>query len=662
MNATDATDGTDGPGEGSVTTEAGRAAASNDDVGVGSADHGADVPTDDAGQPVLAGSGLWRGEPPSRIEDYAIIADLQTAALVSRDGSIDWLCLPRFDSSASFAALLGGPEAGRWRIAPVSGGTAARRSYRDDSMVLESVWETPEGTVKVIDFMPRRQTEPDVVRIVEGVSGRVRMGVELVVRFDYGRVVPWVRHQNGRWVGVAGPDALWLDSPLQLEGRDMRTLTEFEVAAGDRVPFVLTWVPSYAPEPPRYDAYAALRATEEYWRDWISNCTYKGGYAEAVRRSLLTLKSLTYAPSGGITAAATTSLPEQIGGPRNWDYRYCWLRDAAFTLQALSGAGYTAEAKAWRDWLLRSVAGDPKDLQIMYSLTGRRRLAEQELDWLPGYEGSRPVRVGNEAAGQFQLDVYGEVLDGMHSAREAGLANEEDAWTLQVVLTEYLEKVWQEPDSSLWEVRGPRQQFVHSKVMAWVGFDRMIRTAERSGLDAPLDRWRAARDAVHQEVCAKGYDTSRNTFTQYYGSKGLDAALLLIPRVGFLPVDDDRVRGTVEAVRRDLCDDGFVLRYRTDADPTSSSGTVDGLPGSEGAFLACSFWLADALALTGRRDEARELFERLLTLRNDVGLLSEEWDPQAGRQLGNTPQAFSHVGLVNTAIALEVDPGHGRTD
>ncbi|MBA3907097.1 MAG: glycoside hydrolase family 15 protein, partial [Pseudonocardiales bacterium] len=385
--------------EGTVTTEAGRAAASNDDVGGGSTDHAAEVPTTGSLQPALGGEGLWSGAPPSRIEDYAIVGDLQTAALVSKDGSIDWLCLPRFDSSASFAALLGGPEAGRWRIAPLSGGAATRRSYREDTLVLESVWETPEGTVRVVDFMPRRQTEPDLVRIVEGVSGRVRMGVELVVRFDYGRVVPWVRHEGGRWVGIAGPDALWLDSPVKLEGHNMRTSAEFEVAAGDSVPFVLTYVPSYAPEPPRYDARRALATTEEYWRDWISHCTYRGQYADAVRRSLLTLKALTFAPSGGIAAAATTSLPEQIGGPRNWDYRYCWLRDAAFTLQALSGGGYTDEAKAWRDWLLRAVAGDPKDLQIMYSLTGRRRLTEEELDWLPGYEGSRPVRVGNEAAG-----------------------------------------------------------------------------------------------------------------------------------------------------------------------------------------------------------------------------------------------------------------------
>ncbi|MFL6079039.1 MAG: glycoside hydrolase family 15 protein [Ornithinibacter sp.] len=604
---------------------------------------------------------MWEGVPPSRIEDYAVVADLQTAALVARDGSMDWLCLPRFDSSAAFASLLGGPKAGRWRIAPMSGGACTRRAYRDDTMILESTWETDEGTVTVIDFMPIRQTQPDLIRIVVGVSGRVRMGVELVARFDYGRVVPWVRHAGGRWVAVAGPDSLWLDTPVRLKGRNMRSLAEFTVEAGQRVPFVLTWVPSHQDEPPRYDPELALGETEQFWTSWIDRCTYDGRYADAVRRSLLVLKALTYAPSGGITAAATTSLPEQIGGPRNWDYRYCWLRDAAFTLQALTGSGYTEEAKAWRDWLLRAVAGDPQDLQIMYSLTGRRRLPETELTWLEGYEGSGPVRVGNEAAGQFQLDVYGELLDGLYSARVAGLASDHDAWTLQSLLTDYLEGAWQRPDSSLWEVRGPQQHFVHSKVMAWVGLDRMIDTAERSGLKAPLKRWRATRDTIHAEVCAHGYDAERGTFTQYYGSRGLDAALLLIPRVGFLPPTDPRVVGTVDAVQRELTQDGFVLRYLTDADPTSEHGTVDGLPGSEGAFIACSFWMADALALTGRHREARDLFERLLDLRNDVGLLSEEWDPHARRQLGNTPQAFSHVGLVNTALTLDRDTEHAMT-
>jgi GH15 family glucan-1,4-alpha-glucosidase len=635
-------------------------AEANRDVGVGATGQRGTTASDHR-QPDVADTGLWQGVPPSRIEDYAVVADLQTAALVARDGSMDWLCLPRFDSSAAFASLLGGPKAGRWRVAPLSGGACTRRAYRDDTMILESTWETDEGTVTVLDFMPIRQTQPDLIRIVVGVSGRVRMGVELVARFDYGRVVPWVRHAGGRWVAVAGPDSLWLDSPVYLKGRNMRSLAEFTVEAGQRVPFVLTWVPSHADEPPRYDPEVALAETEHFWTDWIGRCTYDGRYSAAVRRSLLVLKALTYAPSGGITAAATTSLPEQIGGPRNWDYRYCWLRDAAFTLQALTGSGYTEEAKAWRDWLLRAVAGDPQDLQIMYSLTGRRRLPETELAWLEGYEGSGPVRVGNEAAGQFQLDVYGELLDGLYSARVAGLASDHDAWTLQSLLTDYLEGAWQRPDSSLWEVRGPQQHFVHSKVMAWVGLDRMIDTAERSGLKAPLKRWRATRDTIHAQVCTRGYDAERGTFTQYYGSTGLDAALLLIPRVGFLPPDDPRVIGTVDAVQQELTQDGFVLRYRTDADPTSDSGTVDGLPGAEGAFIACSFWMADALALTGRHDQARDLFDRLLDLRNDVGLLSEEWDPHARRQLGNTPQAFSHVGLVNTALTLDRDTEHSIT-
>ncbi len=589
----------------------------------------------------------------TRIEDYALLGDLQTGALVGNDGSLDWLCLPRFDSPSCFAAILGGPDAGRWRIAPASGGVCTRRAYRTDTLVLESVWETPTGTVRVVDLMPPRGVNPDVVRIVEGLSGQVPMQLEMTVRFDYGHVVPWVRRQEGRWTAAAGPDSLWLDTPADLTGHDLRTEAAFDVAAGDRVPFVLTWGPSFAEPPKAVDPDEVLAQTEAFWREWIAGCTYEGPYQEAVRRSLLTLKALTYAPSGGIAAAATTSLPEQIGGPRNWDYRYCWLRDAAFTLQALAGGGFTREAAAWRDWLLRAVAGDPADLQIMYSLTGRRRLPEYERDWLSGYEGSRPVRVGNGAAAQFQLDIYGEVLDGLHTAREAGLAADPDAWALQRVLTDFLESVWKEPDHSLWEVRGSRRHFVHSKVMAWVGFDRMIRTAERSGLSAPLERWRAARDAVHAEVCEQGYDAGRGTFTQFYGSRGLDAALLLLPRVGFLPADDPRILGTIEAVQRELCEDGFVLRYRVDADPEGATGTVDGLPGEEGAFLACSFWLADALALAGREDEARDLFERLLGLTNDVGLLAEEWDPVARRHLGNTPQALSHIGLVNTALALD---------
>jgi GH15 family glucan-1,4-alpha-glucosidase len=595
----------------------------------------------------------------SRIEDYALLGDLQTAALVSAAGSIDWLCLPRFDSPACFAALLGDAGNGRWLLAPAAPDATARRRYAPDTLVLETEWTTRAGTVRVVDFMPPRGAEPDVVRIVHGVTGRVTMSTELVVRFDYGHVMPWVRHDApGRWTAVAGPDSLWLDTPVDVRGVADRTAAEFDVGAGEAVPFVLTWSPSYRPPPRPVDAAHSLEQTLGFWREWIGRCSYDGRYADAVRRSLLTLKALTYAPTGGIAAAATTSLPEQIGGSRNWDYRFCWLRDAAFTLQALAGAGYTAEAGAWRDWLLRAAAGDPADLQIMYSLTGRRRLEERTLDWLPGYEGSLPVRIGNAAAEQFQLDVYGEVLDGLHSAREAGLSADADAWDLQTVLADHLGRVWREPDSSLWEVRGPERHFVHSKVMAWVALDRMVRTARRSHLGGPVDRWAALRDEIHAEVCARGYDAARGTFTQFYGSRGLDAALLLIPRLGFLPPGDPRVLGTVEAVRKDLVEGGFVLRYRVDADPHGDTGTVDGLPGDEGAFLACSFWLADALTLTGRPDEARDLFERLLDLRNDVGLLSEEWDTAAGRQLGNTPQAFSHVELVNTALALERGTEH----
>ena len=590
-----------------------------------------------------------------RIEDYALVGDLQTGALVGRDGSVDWLCLPRFDSPSCFSALLDTPEAGRWLLAPVDGGPATRRSYVGDALVLEQVWETASGAVRVLDCMPPRGAAPDLVRVVEGLSGTVEMALDLVVRFEYGRVVPWVRRREGRWTAVAGPDSLWLDTPVPLRGEDHRTTGRFSVAAGERVPFVLTWSPSFQPPPTPVDAEHALAETLGFWDAWVADCSAGGRYADAVRRSLVVLKALTYAPSGGIAAALTTSLPETIGGTRNWDYRYCWLRDASFTISALAGGGYLEEAQAWRDWLLRAVAGDPDRLQVLYTLTGRRRATEGELPHLRGYEGSGPVRIGNAAADQFQLDVWGEVLDALAVARDAGLGGDEDAWSLQCLLTTQLERLWPEPDSSLWEVRGPRRHFVHSKVMAWVGFDRMIRTAERAGLPAPLDRWRAARDAVHAEVCERGYDPERRTFTQFYGSHGLDAALLLIPRLGFLPPDDPRVLGTVEAVQRELVEDGFVLRYRVDADPHGEHGTVDGLPGEEGAFLACSFWLADALALVGRRHEATELFERLLGLRNDVGLLSEEWDPRQRRQLGNTPQAFSHLALINTALELGRD-------
>ncbi|GIE36707.1 glucoamylase [Actinoplanes italicus] len=583
---------------------------------------------------------------PGRIEDYAVIGDLQTAALVGRDGSIDWLCLPRFDSPACFAALLHDDSAGHWRMAPVAGGPATRRRYQDDTLILETEWDTPDGTVRVIDYMPPRGKAADVVRMVEGLSGAVPMRMDLTLRFDYGKVVPWVRRTGPDLGAIAGPDAVWLRTDIDLHGENRTTVAEFTVRAGERIPFVLTYQLSHLPRPQPVDAERALADTERFWRDWIGRCDYDGRWPDAVRRSLLTLKALTYAPTGGILAAATTSLPEQWGGPRNWDYRYCWLRDATFTLQALLGTGYVAEAKAWREWLLRAVAGDPADLQIMYGLDGTRRLPEYELDWLRGYEGASPVRVGNGAADQLQLDVWGEVLESLHLARESSITATDTAWDLQRALLEHLEGNWRLPDNSLWEVRGPRRHFVHSKVLAWTGFDCAIRAVEQHGLAGSADRWRAVRDEIHAEVCAKGFDTDRNTFTQSYGSRGLDAATLLIPRVGFLPASDPRVIGTVDAVRNELCEDGFVLRYRPETEG------VDGLPGTEGAFLACTFWLVDALDAIGRRTEAEQLFERLLDLRNDVGLLAEEYDPATGRHMGNTPQAFSMVGLVNSARQL----------
>jgi GH15 family glucan-1,4-alpha-glucosidase len=590
---------------------------------------------------------------PGRIEDYGLIGDLQTAALVGRDGSIDWLCLPRFDSPACFAALLADERAGRWLLAPVDGGDCTRRRYRGETLVLETEWDTDEGSVRVVDFMPPRGEAPDVVRIVEGLAGRVRMRTELLLRFDYGHVVPWIRRTDGEIAGIAGPDAVWLDTPVHVAHVNPRPDTqqhmgaEFEVAAGERVPFVLTYAPSHEPRPRAAQAGPALEDTETFWSDWIGRASYSGRWSDAVRRSLILLKALTYAPTGGILAAATTSLPEQLGGPRNWDYRYCWLRDATYTLQALLGTGYTKEAREWRDWLLRAVAGDPADLRIMYALDGSRRIPEVEIPWLAGYENSAPVRVGNAAAAQFQLDVWGEVLDGLHLGREAGLSATHDAWELQRALLEFLEGHWREPDNGLWEVRGPRQQFVHSKVMAWAGVDRAVQAVERFGLDGPVDRWRRLRQEIHDDVCAKGYDADRNTFTQFYGSRGLDSALLLLPRVGFLPWSDHRVVGTIDAIQAELTRDGFLLRYDPEAD-----GGVDGLPGSEGTFLACSFWLVDALAGIHRTDRAEALFDRLLGLRNDLGLLSEEYDVPSGRQVGNTPQAFSLMGLVNAARHL----------
>jgi GH15 family glucan-1,4-alpha-glucosidase len=592
-----------------------------------------------------------------RIEDYALIGDLQTAALVGRDGSIDWLCLPRFDSPACFAALLHDESAGRWLLAPASGGPATRRAYRGDTLVLDTEWDTPDGTVRITDCMPVRGEAADVVRVVEGLSGAVPMRMDLRLRFDYGHVAPWVRRVGHQLAAVAGPDAAWLRTPVDLHGHDLTTTAEFTVRAGESVPFVLTHAPSHRPRPRPVEAAAAVEDTVDWWEEWISRCSYRGPYADAVRRSLLTLKALTYAPTGGIVAAATTSLPEQLGGPRNWDYRYCWLRDATLTLQALLATGYVAEATAWRDWLLRAVAGDPGDLQIMYGLDGTRRLPEYELDWLGGYEGSAPVRVGNAAAGQFQLDVWGEVLDGLHAARVAGVAGLDAAWDLQRAFLDFLEGHWRDPDEGLWEVRGGRRHFVHSKVMAWAGVDRGVQAVERFGLPGPADRWKALRQEIADEVLDRGFDAERGTFTQYYGSRGLDAALLLIPRVGFLPWDDPRVVGTVDAIVGELGQDGLLLRYRPETDG------VDGLPGGEGAFLACSFWLVDALVGMGRSAEARRRFEQLLDLRNDVGLLAEEYDVAARRQVGNVPQAFSHVGLVASAVdlagAAQSDPPPG---
>jgi GH15 family glucan-1,4-alpha-glucosidase len=580
------------------------------------------------------------------IEDYALLGDTHTAALVGRDGAVDWLCLPRFDSPACFAALLHDESAGHWTLAPAAGGPCTRRAYRGHSLVLDSEWDTPEGTVRITDCMPLRGEAADVVRVVHGVSGRVPMRMQLRLRFDYGNVVPWVRRVGDEITAVAGPDAAWLRTPVPLTGENLATTAEFEVEAGTSVPFVLTYKPSHEPRPHHVDAEAAIADTERFWARWMEHCRYTGPYSDAVRTSLVALKALTYAPTGGIVAAATTSLPEQLGGPRNWDYRYCWLRDATLTLQALLATGYVAEAAAWREWLLRAIAGDPADVQIMYGLDGTRRLPEYEVPWLSGYEGSAPVRVGNAAAGQFQLDVWGEVLDGLHLAREAGVQHLDPAWDLQRALMDFLEGHWRDADESLWEMRGGRKQFVHSKVMAWAGVDRAVQAVERFGLSGPVDRWRALRAEIHAEVCEKGFDADRGTFTQFYGSRGLDAALLLIPRTGFLPWDDPRVTGTVDAITRELAEDGFVLRYRPEVD------SVDGLPGGEGAFLACSFWLADALHGTGRAAEATDLFERLLGLRSDLGLLAEEYDTKAGRQVGNTPQAFSHLALVNSALHL----------
>ena len=609
-----------------------------------------------------------------RIEDYALIGDMQTAALVGRDGSIDWLCLPRFDSPACFASLLGTQDHGHWRIAPTDaqpgtggpvpasdgagpGKAEVTRHYQGGTLILQTEWRTATGTVRLVDFMPPRDGKsPVVTRIVEGVRGHVNMDCELRLRLGYGQIVPWVRRIDGRIVAVAGPDSLWLDTPVTMTGRNMAHHASFSVAAGDRVPFTLTWQPSHESPPELADPFAELSLTSRFWRDWSFSCTYEGPYKDAVLRSLITLKALTYAPTGGIVAAATTSLPEDIGGVRNWDYRYCWLRDATITLEALLRTGYTQEAAAWRSWLCRAVAGDPRDVQIMYGVAGERRLAEWEADWLPGYEGSAPVRIGNAAVNQRQLDVYGELIDALSLGRESGISFDRHAWSLQRTLLDFLEKHWDEPDEGIWEVRGPRRHFVHSKVMAWVAFDRAYHSTTL-GLPGPGDRWREIRDRIHAQVCDSGYNANRGAFTQAYGSTALDAAVLLIPEVGFLPAGDPRVVSTVELIQRELTEDGLVRRYEL----ASGDSDVDGLTGSEGAFLACSFWMVNALHMIGKTDGAHELFERLLALRNDVGLLSEEYDPRYNRQVGNTPQAFSHVPLVQAALNLDAhEPGHCR--
>jgi GH15 family glucan-1,4-alpha-glucosidase len=584
-----------------------------------------------------------------KIEDYGFLSDTQTAALVGRNGSVDWLCFPRFDSAACFAALLGEPKNGRWLIAPADDSVRVTRRYRGHTLILETIFETRDGAVRLIDFMPPRGTNPDIVRIVEGVRGKVLMRMELIIRFDYGEVVPWVRKCGDGLEVIAGPNALILRTPIETRGEDLTTVAEFEVAGGESAPFVLTWYQSHEKPPRAIHPKHALRDTEKYWKDWAGCCEHKGKWKDAVVRSLVTLKGLTYAPTGGIVAAATTSLPEKIGGVRNWDYRYCWLRDATFTLFALTRSGFVGEARSWRGWLLRAIAGSPSQMQILYGMHGERRLPEFEIEWLAGYENSKPVRIGNAASNQFQLDVYGEVMSSMYHAQQAGIEIEETDWAMQKALMKFLESHWQEPDEGIWEVRGGRKHFTHSKMMAWLAFHRGVRLIEEAGLPAngELERWKKIRDQIHQEVCARGYNPKVKAFTQYYGGDVLDASLLMMPMIGFLPIADERVRNTIVAVERDLVVDGFVLRYLPEEE------NVDGLPGNEGVFLPCSFWLAICLNWLGRKEEAHEFFERLLTLQNDLGLLSEEYDPREKRLLGNFPQAFTHVSLVVAAQFLE---------
>jgi GH15 family glucan-1,4-alpha-glucosidase len=607
-------------------------------------------------------AGEARGAPPAspRIEDYGLIGNMLSAALVGRDGSIDWLCLPRFDSPACFAALLGTPENGRWKIAPAGEVKRSTRRYVPDTAVLETRFETAAGIVTLTDFMPINEGERhvDLIRIVSGVEGAVEMDMELVLRFENGQAVPWVRRKDYGISAIAGPNAVELHTTLPLEGRNMRTCANFTVKAGDSVPLTLAYHPSN--QQPHFigDRRETLERTVIWWREWVKRGSFENmptAWRDPVVRSLITLKQLIYQPTGGIVAAPTTSLPEAIGGPRNWDYRYCWLRDSALTLYALLNAGYREEAEAWRQWLLRAVAGSPHQLQIMYGIAGERWLPEFEVPWLRGFEGSRPVRIGNGAASQMQLDVYGELLDTLHAAREAELQPQDEAWRMQRVLLGHLEKVWRTPDRGIWEVRGPPREFTHSRLMSWLAFDRAVISVERYGLDGPVERWREIRKTIRDEICERGFDATKNSFVQYYGGATLDASLLLIPELGFLPADDPRVAGTIAAIERELMQGGLVSRYSTE-------GTDDGVGGREGAFLACSFWLADAYVLAGRMDDARQLFERLLELRNDLGLLSEEYDTEDKRLLGNFPQAFSHIGLINTAhnLVLGLGPAQQR--
>jgi len=582
----------------------------------------------------------------ARIEDYALLGDCETVALVNRNGSIDWLCWPSFSSEACFCALLGTEENGYWRISPAGGACTSTRKYRDHTLILETTFESDEGAVKLIDFMPIREHHSDVVRIVEGLRGKVSLRMELALRFDYGRTVPWVTALTDGVRAVAGPNLVMLHASVPVHGEELKTVADFTVEASERVWFTLTYGTSYAPEPAPIDAGQAEKDTENFWLTWTGQLKYEGRYRDIVERSLITLKAMTYRPTGGLVAAITTSLPERIGGVRNWDYRYCWLRDTTFSLLALANAGYYDEASAWQDWLLRALAGSPDQVQIMYGLKGERQLIEWEADWLPGYENSRPVRVGNAASKQVQLDIYGEMLDCFYHAQQSLAAHGEEEFRVLALLLEHLEKIWREPDDGIWETRGGPQQFTYSKMMAWVAFDRAVKLAEELNYEAPVVRWKSVRDKIHQEICNSAYNNEKQSFVQSYGSDQLDAALLLMPLAGFLPGDDPRIRGTVEGIERELTIDGLVRRYDT-------AKVNDGLPAGEGVFLACSFWMVSSLKAIGRVEDARKLFERLLPLANDLGLLSEEYAPDAKRLLGNFPQAFSHIALVNAAFHLE---------